>query len=208
VIGVVDDPSKLTGDVAVTNAELARAFGADRDGVVFVGTAAGASPAAVEQAAKALLKTDYPQVKALSNQEFIDQQAGRVDQLLALIDALLAMTVIVALFGIVNTLVLSITERTRELGLLRAIGTSRRQIRGMIRGEALIMGLIGGILGIVLGTGLALLVSQVIDNFTLTVPIGGVLALLVLAALAGVLASVLPARRAARLDVLEALAYE
>jgi len=116
--------------------------------------------------------------------------------------------VIVALFGIVNTLVLSITERTRELGMLRAIGTSRRQVRGMIRMEAVIMSLIGGILGIVLGLMLALLVSRVVDELTLSIPIFSVLALLVLAAVAGVLASVVPARRAARLDVLEALAYE
>jgi putative ABC transport system permease protein len=208
IIGVVDDKSHLTGDLVVSNAELGQAFAADKDAMVLVGTAAGVDHTAVQHTVQDLLKRQYPQVKALSNQQFIDEFAGRVDRLLALIDALLALTVIVALFGIVNTLVLSITERTRELGMLRAIGTSRRQIRSMIRYEAMIMGLIGGILGIVLGTGLAYLVSRVIDDFTLTIPIGSVLALLVLAAVAGVLASVLPARRAARLDVLQALAYE
>jgi putative ABC transport system permease protein len=207
VIGIVDDKGYLTGQVTVSNDELARTFGADKDGVVFVGTDP-ARAKEVQARVAALLDRQFPQVKALSNQEFIDQQAGKIDKLLALIYALLALTVIVALFGIVNTLVLSITERTRELGMLRAIGTSRRQIRGMIRFEAIIMGLIGGILGIALGTGLALLVSRVIDDFTLSIPIATILILLVLAAWAGMLASIIPARRAAKLDVLQALAYE
>ena len=113
-----------------------------------------------------------------------------------------------SLFGIVNTLVLSITERTRELGMLRAIGTSRKQVRRMIRYEAVITSLIGGVIGLVLGTVLAVLVSQPIDDFTLSLPIGSLVFLLVLAGIAGMLAAILPARRAARLDVLQALAYE
>jgi putative ABC transport system permease protein len=207
VIGVVDDKGHLTGQFTVTVADLARTFGADKDGVVFVGTDPGQARA-VQDRVERLLKAEFPQVEALSNQEFIDEQAGKIDKLLALIYALLALTVIVALFGIVNTLILSITERTRELGMLRAIGASRRQVRGMIRMEAIITGLIGGILGVALGTGLAVLVSRVVDDFTLAIPVGAILALLVLAALAGVLAAVVPARRAAKLDVLTALAYE
>jgi putative ABC transport system permease protein len=104
--------------------------------------------------------------------------------------------------------VLSITERTRELGMLRAIGTSRRQVRRMIRNEAIITALLGGILGAALGVILALLVSRPLDDFELAIPVGSLIALLVLCAIAGVGAAVLPARRAAKLDVLEALAYE
>ena len=161
-----------------------------------------------QDALKAALKNDFPQAEALTNQEFIDDQAGQIDQVLALIYALLALAIIVSLFGIVNTLVLSITERTRELGMLRAIGTSRRQVRKMIRYEAIITAMIGGILGIVLGVILALLVSQPIDDFKLSIPFGSLIVLLILSGFAGVLAAVLPARRAAKLDVLEALAYE
>jgi putative ABC transport system permease protein len=207
IVGVLDDQGLLRGDFTVTNDELEKSFAVDKDGLVFVDTPPGrAEP--VQAALGKLLDRDFPQAEALSRSEFSDDFAGRIDTLLALIYALLALTVIVALFGIVNTLVLSITERTRELGMLRAIGTSRRQIRGMIRMEAIIMGLIGGILGIVLGTVLALLVSRTVDDLKLSIPVGAVLALLVLAGVAGVLASVIPARRAARLDVLQALAYE
>jgi putative ABC transport system permease protein len=164
--------------------------------------------AATKAAIKHALKDDFPQTEALTNQEFIDDQAGQIDQVLVLIYALLALAIIVSLFGIVNTLVLSITERTRELGMLRAIGTSRRQVRRMIRNEAIITALLGGILGAGLGVILALLVSRPLEDFELAIPVGSLIVLLVLSAIAGVGAAVLPARRAAKLDVLEALAYE
>ena len=123
---------------------------------------------------------------------------------------LLLLSVVVSLFGIVNTLALTIHERTRELGLLRAVGTSRRQIRRTVRYEAVITALIGGVLGLALGVLFAVLVSRPLadEGFTLSIPIGQLIGLLVLAALAGVLAAIGPARRASRLDVLEALAYE
>ncbi|HSD80115.1 MAG TPA: FtsX-like permease family protein, partial [Solirubrobacteraceae bacterium] len=95
-----------------------------------------------------------------------------------------------------------------ELGMLRAIGTSRRQVKRMIRWEAVITSLIGGVLGAVLGTILAVLFTRPLDGFVLSIPVPTLLILLVLAGLAGVLAAVMPARRAARLDVLDALAYE
>ncbi|MEJ7785522.1 MAG: FtsX-like permease family protein [Solirubrobacteraceae bacterium] len=208
ISGIVDDKGHVTGQLTVTIDELDTAFGADKDGVVFIGVSEGKDPEAVRAAIDVLLERDFPQLEALSNEDFIDKQAGQIDQLLYLIYALLVLTVIVALFGIVNTLVLSITERTRELGMLRAIGTSRGQIRSMIRMEAVILGTIGGVLGVVLGTGLALLVSRVVEDFRLSIPLPTMAALLVLAAFAGVLASVIPARRAAKLDVLRALAYE
>ena len=118
------------------------------------------------------------------------------------------LAIIVSLFGIVNTLVLSISERTRELGLLRAVGMSRRQIRRVIRYEAVITALIGGVIGLGVGIVLSLLVTQAIDGFNLSIPVGQLIIVLILAGIAGVLAAVLPARRAAKLDVLEALAYE
>ena len=124
---------------------------------------------------------------------------------------LLALSVIVSLFGIVNTLVLSIFERTRELGMLRAIGTSRRQIRQMIRYESIITALIGGVLGIALGIVIALVLAATAlsgSGFVLVIPVGTVIILFVLAGLAGLVAAAWPARRAARVDILEAIATE
>ena len=133
-----------------------------------------------------------------------------MNTLLGVVYALLALAVIVSLFGIVNTLALSIHERTRELGLLRAIGASRRQVRRMVRYESVITALIGAVLGLVLGVIFAVIVSRPLadEGFVLAIPVGTLLVLLVLAAIAGVVAAIGPARRASRLDVLEALAYE
>jgi putative ABC transport system permease protein len=110
----------------------------------------------------------------------------------------------------VNTLVLTIHERTRELGLLRAVGMSRRQVRRLVRYESVITALIGAILGAALGIFFAIVVSRPIadEGFILKIPVGSIVVFLVFAALAGVLAAIPPARRASRLDVLEALAYE
>jgi putative ABC transport system permease protein len=205
VAGVYNDKGHLLSDITVANDQLQRDFGAGKDNYIFVGATGGDTTKA---AIKRVLKDDFPQTEALSNKEFIDDQAGQIDQLLGLIYALLALAIIVSLFGIVNTLVLSITERTRELGMLRAIGTSRRQVRRMIRYEAVITALLGGILGAGLGVLLAVVVSRPLDDFKLAIPVPSLIVLLILSALAGVGAAVLPARRAAKLDVLEALAYE
>ena len=208
VTGIVDDKAHFTGDVTIDQGVMARDFSTDQDGFVFVGFDPGSDQKAVRAAISRRLKADFPQVEALSNNAFVDKQVAKVNQLLALIYALLALAVIVSLFGIVNTLVLSITERTRELGMLRAVGTSRRQVRRMIRYEAVITALIGGVLGCAVGIVLAVLVSRVIDDFHLSINPLTIVVLLVLSGIAGVLAAVLPARRAARLDVLAALAYE
>ena len=208
VRGILDDKGHLTADLTVTNDVMARRFGNARDNFVLVGVRDGADAAAVKRRVDAVIARDFPQAEVLTAQEFKDDQAGQIDQLLGLIYALLSLAVIVSLFGIVNTLVLSIAERTRELGMLRAIGTSRRQIKRMIRYEAVITSLIGGVLGLGLGILLATLVTSAIEDFELAIPVGGLATLLVLAGLAGMAAAVLPARRAARLDVLQALAYE
>lgn len=206
VVGLVDDKGMLLGDLTVPVAVLQRSFGEAKDTIAI---ASADGPAKVVRARVSReLKRDFPQVQALTAKEFKDDQSGQVDQVLTLIYALLALAIVVSLFGIVNTLVLSITERTRELGLLRAVGTSRRQVRRMVRLEAVITALIGGVLGLVLGVLLAILVTRTIDDFSLQIPVFSLLALLVAAGAAGVLAAVLPGRRAARLDVLGALAHD
>jgi putative ABC transport system permease protein len=208
VHGVVKDKGKLIGPLVAPNAELQRDFGVGTDQLTFVGLAPGADAVAVKQQIDALLERDFPQAEARTAEQFKDDQRAQINSLLGLIYALLALSVIVSLFGIVNTLVLSITERTRELGMLRAIGTSRKQVKRMIRLEAVITALIGGILGVVMGVVLAVLVTRAIDDFSLSIPIVTLIAVLIASGVAGVLAAILPARRAARLDVLQALAYE
>ena len=192
----------------MTNAVAQTQFGEPKDAFGLVGLAPGADEKAVKDQIAGVLKQRYPEAEVLTNQEFKDDIAGQVNQLLGLIYALLALAIIVSLFGIVNTLVLSITERTRELGMLRAIGTSRKQVRRVIRWEAVITSLIGAVLGVIMGVVLAVLFTRPLDDFTLSIPVFTLLILLVLAGIAGIGAAVLPARRAARLDVLQALAYE
>jgi putative ABC transport system permease protein len=118
--------------------------------------------------------------------------------------------VIISLFGIVNTLVLSIHERTREIGMMRAIGTSRRLIRRIVRYESVITALIGAALGLVLGLILGIVTTVALsdEGFILSIPVASLFVFALLAIIAGVLAAIPPARRASRLDVLDALAYE
>ncbi len=209
VRGIADDKTGLFADLTVSD-ELARTkFGEKQDALVFAAVNP-AQEAQVKQVLDKALETAYPIAEAKTIQEFKDQQAGQINGLLALIYVLLSLSVIVSLFGIVNTLVLSIYERTRELGMLRAIGTSRKQVKRMIRFEAVITSLIGAVIGIVLGIVFALAVASALsdDGFKLAIPVAQLVILLILGGLAGVLAAIAPARRAARLNVLQALAYE
>ena len=206
--GVVNDKGNVLNDVVVTNSLIASSFGITSDSIVVGGYAAGADQKAIKRTIDGRLRSSFPQVEAKTASQFKQENRDQINQLLGLIYGLLALSVIVSLFGIVNTLVLSITERTRELGMLRAIGTSRSQVKRMIRLEAVITAMIGGILGIVIGLVLAVLVSTAIDDFILAVPGGSLIIVLIASGLAGVGAAIAPARRAARLNVLDALAYE
>jgi putative ABC transport system permease protein len=202
------DDSRLTAPVVVSLQTMERRLGEERDAFGLVVLEEGVEPVAARRAIEAALRGPFPVARALTAEEFVEDQAGQVDQLLGLILALLSLSVIVALVGIVNTLVLSVRERTRELGLLRAVGAGRRQIRAAIRWEAVLTALIGAVLGLGVGVLLATLFTRPLDDFVLVLPVAQLAALLVVAALAGVAAAAWPARRAARLDVLEALAYE
>jgi putative ABC transport system permease protein len=210
--GLLDasDFSLLGGGIIAPNDRLSRDFNVRGDAFVFVDFARGANGAQTRAAIDRTLATRFPNAESKTRNEFKDDQNAQLDPLLILIYVLLALSVLVSVFGIVNTLALSTYERTRELGMMRAIGTSRRQVRSIVRQEAVITSLIGAVLGVVLGVVFALIISRPLadEGFTLTFPIGTLVILLVLAALFGVLAAIGPARRAARLDVLQALAYE
>ena len=210
VVGTFTDNSDFIGDYAASDVN-AEAFGEPNSATnVFIKLEAGADAAAVRAEIEAALGERFPTVQVQNQEELKDSISEQLDQLLGIIYVLLLLSVVVSLFGIVNTLALTIHERTRELGLLRAVGTSRRQIRRTVRYEAVITALIGGVLGLALGVLFAVLVSRPLadEGFTLSIPVGQLIALLVLAAIAGVIAAIGPARRASRLDVLEALAYE
>ena len=155
------------------------------------------------------LKT-FPTAEVRTKSEYNDYVKKNVNQILLLLYALLAVSVIISLFGIVNTLVLSVYERTREIGMLRAIGTTRRQMRRIVRYESVITSIIGGILGTILGVIFAYVVTSRLaaQGITFSIPWLQLVAFLIIAAFVGVLAAVLPARRAANLNILEAIHYE
>ena len=193
-----------TGEVTIARSAYDESFTAERERYAFV-AADGASRPALEKAL-----ASFPDVKLQSKSEFQTDQSAWVDQILGIFYVLLGLAVIVSLFGIVNTLALSVLERTRELGMLRAIGMSRRQVRRMIRHESVVTALIGAVLGIGVGLFLAGLATTALsdEGLRFAVPVGSLVAFTVVAAVAGVLAAMGPARRASRLDVLKALQYE
>jgi putative ABC transport system permease protein len=150
----------------------------------------------------------FPDAKEATRQKFVDNQISGLKSILNIFYVLLALSVIVSLFGIVNTLVLTVFERTREIGMLRAIGMTRRQVRRMIRHESVITALIGGALGIALGIVLGGMLIARVDFIVFSLPIFSLVVFAIAAILVGILAAIFPARRAARLNVLEALQYE
>jgi putative ABC transport system permease protein len=177
---------------------------------VLVGNAAGADPAAVRTGLHDAV-APYSALLVQDRSEFVAEQGRQVDQLLLVVNALLALSVLIAVLGIVNTLALSVLERTRELGLLRAVGMARRQVKRMVRVESVVIALFGGLLGLAVGTafGVALQRALVDQGVTvLAVPGTQLVLFLLLSGLAGGIAAWLPARRASRLNVLAAIATD
>jgi len=168
---------------------------------------AGGTTAANTHALESAL-AGFPDAKIQTKAQFKENQEKGIDTLLNLLYVLLSLSIIVSLFGIVNTLVLTVFERTREIGMLRAVGLTRRQLRRMIRYESVITALIGAALGIPVGIVLALMIGQAIEYPAFTIPVGTLVVFVIAAILAGIVAAIFPARRAARLNVLQALQYE
>ena len=150
----------------------------------------------------------FPDAKLQTKSQFTHNQLHGLDTLLNLLYVLLSLSIVVSLFGIVNTLVLTVFERTRELGMLRAVGMTRRQVRRMIRHESIITALLGATFGIPLGVVLALMIGVAIKYPAFTIPVGTLIVFVIAAIIAGIVAAIFPARRAGRLNVLEALQYE
>ena len=171
--------------------------------VIMKGGETDANKAALDRALQ-----DFPNAKVQTRREFVDNQISGLNSVLNILYILLALSVLVSFFGIVNTLVLTVFERTREIGMLRAVGMTRRQVRRMIRHESVITSAIGGVLGIALGIALGALLVARVDFIDFTLPVGQLIVFAVAAVVVGILAAIFPARRAARLNVLQALQYE
>jgi putative ABC transport system permease protein len=206
-IGGIYQPNALIQSYLVSSAYFLAHFMTPHPGAVLVRTNGSSS---VETAVSNAL-APYGNVQVQTRAQFEQTQVAAINKLLGLIYALLALAVLIALIGIVNTLMLSVLERTREIGLLRAVGMRRPQVRSMIRSESVILATFGAVIGIVIGTlmGLALVSSLRQQNITETsVPWLRLVEFLILAAVLGLVAASWPARRAARLDVLAAIAAE
>ncbi len=193
------------GQFFISLNDYERNFSTQADTIILARGTPGVTPQQAKQSVAAALAA-YPNLNVLTKSEYENQVNSQINQLLYLVYTLLGLAVIIAIFGIVNTLALSIFERTREIGLLRAVGLSRRSTRAMIRWEAIIVALIGGVVGLVLGAFIGIvIVERVTAIKVLSVPWSSLIIFLALAGVAGVIASILPARRAARLDVLDAI---
>ncbi len=210
VVGGIFKPNALLGSYVLPTSVFRPNFAPSTlPSVLLVRTSTPPS-AATTKALEAGL-ADYSNLKVQTRADFEEAQRKQVNQLLGLVYALLMLAVLIAAIGIVNTLMLSVFERTREIGLLRAVGMRRRQVRTMVRAEAVILSIFGALLGILIGTGLGVALSRSLADQGLTetvVPVGNLLTFLVLAALLGLAAATWPARRAARLNVLDAIAAD
>jgi putative ABC transport system permease protein len=208
VKGIFDPPAGGSpfGHVTFSSATFDREYDSPRNLYTFIqmqGDVTDENTKALESELAA-----FPNAKAQTRDQFVDNQISGLSSILNILYVLLALSVIVSLFGIVNTLVLTVFERTRELGMLRAIGMTRRQVRRMIRHESVITALIGGTLGIILGIVLGALLIARVDFIEFTLPTTQIVIFAILTIVVGIVAAIFPARRAAKLDPLQALQYE
>jgi putative ABC transport system permease protein len=210
VKGIYEPPPffPILGSVSIPQSLFDSIYERPQNSFVFVdvrGEPTDATTASLDQAVK-----DFPDAKVQTRAGWIEQQNQDFDSFLNLLYVLLALSVVVSIFGMINTLVLSVFERTRELGMLRAVGMTRRQTRRMVRHESVITALIGAALGLPLGIFLALLMTKALSQFNvqIKIPVTQLVVFAIVAVIVGILAAIFPARRAAKLNVLRALQYE
>jgi putative ABC transport system permease protein len=210
VVGTYEPNGGLFASCVVNLPTFAAAGFQAQDNVAFVTVKPGVDVGTVETAINQQI-AELPTVTVKNQREYAAEQRAPIDRLVLMIYALLGMAIVIALLGVVNTLALSVIERTREIGLLRAIGLSRPQLRRMIGLESIVIAVLGALLGVAMGLifGIALMASLRDEGLSVTRIPGALLTgFVVSAAVVGVVTAVLPARRAARLDVLTAIATE
>ena len=195
------------GDVTISTATFDSVYQNPQNVFTFINVQGGVTPANTQQVeGRRRVASRTPRSRPSPSSSTISSRGWTL--LLNLLYVLLSLSIVVSLFGIVNTLVLTVFERTRELGMLRAVGMTRRQVRRMIRHESVITALLGATFGIPLGVILALMIGVAIKYAAFTIPVGTLVVFVIAAILAGIIAAIFPARRAGRLNVLEALQYE
>ncbi|HMM94910.1 FtsX-like permease family protein, partial [Phycicoccus sp.] len=210
VVATYEPDAVLQADVTLSLAGFDALGVPPTDRTTYVVARTGADRAALRAGLDAAVR-DLPTVTVADQAQYAAEQRQPIDRLLFIVYALLGLAVVIAVLGIVNTLALSVVERVREIGLLRAVGLGRRQLRMMLRLESVAIAVLGAVLGVVLGLAFALalqrsLADEGID--VLAVPWLQLVGFVAVAALVGVLAALWPGRRAARVDVLRAIATE
>ncbi|MEW6473728.1 MAG: ABC transporter permease [Actinomycetota bacterium] len=210
IIAVYHDDALFNSGYILTLDDFSENATNNLDYLVLAKRADGVSDSAARAAVDPII-AEYPGVKLQDQTEFKEQVAGQIDQLLAMVFVLLLLAVIIAVIGIINTLALSVFERTRELGLLRAVGMGRRQLRRMIRWESIIIAVLGAVLGLGVGAFFGWAAVSAMEDIgvdRLSFPAGRLVSFVIFAMVAGTLAAIFPARRATRLNVLEAIAHQ
>jgi putative ABC transport system permease protein len=212
VAAIVDTVISGGQTVSMSLDTIREVYGVNADSQLALKATSDDARPELERQVEALVERDYPNLTVLSNDELKSEISDQLNQAFGIFNALVGVAIFVSLFGVINTLSMSVIERTREIGVLRALGSTRWQIRRTIADESLVIALIGAAMGIAIGAGLgwALLkgLSFGIPGVAYTPPITTMIGVAVAAVVLGLIAAILPARRAAKLDVVEALSYE
>lgn len=208
ILGIFKPPTGGSpfGPVTISDTAWDKLYPSPQNVFSFISMRGGES--ATNEAALERQLKKFPDAKIQTKEQFINTQIAQLNSILNVLFVLLALSVVVSLFGIINTLVLTVFERTREIGMLRAVGMTRRNIRSMIRNESVITAALGGVIGIALGIVLGGLLAARVDFIVFALPAGQLIGFAIATIVVGLLAAIFPARRAARLNVLEALQYE